>query len=398
VLDALDLRPTTPRTATYYGLLCAALLATTWHRRRRVLGRLRIGRRAVVIFIGSAALLSGWFLLNTALFSDGELAMRLAALLVLWTIPTALVALSFRAPDLHAVAKGLVVLSLVFVSIEALAIARSGDKVFRFTPIADLDAISAGLIPALGAVAALCLRPSSLLGRASQMAIVIVLAAAVVVPGSRGPVLALVGAALALALVLRCRVAATFVACLMLGLGIGSILGSHVGSFGYLTSTPVLEPDLASPGLAERPVISTLSIRRQWIEDALADTPERPIFGHGVGMFVDDTPEAHLMGVAGQRTYPHNTFVEAAYSLGALGLFAYLAFVGSAAIALISVIRRWDRGEGPAVAIALPLGIGAFAFVNTNVSGEIGADALLWSAAAIAVALYADSRVPGEPG
>lgn len=282
----------------------------------------------------------------------------------------------------------------MFVPIEALAIARSGAKVFRFTPIADLDAISAGLIPSVGGVAALCLRPSSLRGLASQMAIAMVLAATAVVPGSRGPVLALVAAALALALVLHRRLAATVVACLTLGLGlgIGSVVESHVGSFGYLTSTPASEPDLTSPGRGQRPVISTLSIRRQWLEDALSDTPERPIFGHGVGMFVDDTPEAHLMGVAGQSTYPHNTFVEAAYSLGALGLFAYLVFVGSAVVALVSVIRRWGRGHDPAVAFAL--GIGVFAFVNTNVSGEIGADALLWSAAAIAVALYADSRVP----
>ena len=60
----------------------------------------------------------------------------------------------------------------------------------------------------------------------------------------------------------------------------------------------------------------------------MRDAPERPIFGHGVGMFEDNTPEARLMGVEGQRTYPHNSLVEAAYSLGALGLVAYIAFVG----------------------------------------------------------------------
>jgi hypothetical protein len=51
------------------------------------------------------------------------------------------------------------------------------------------------------------------------------------------------------------------------------------------------------------------------------------------------------------------------------------------------------------------LAIGVFAFVNTNVSGEIGADVLLWTVAAIAIALYADfdtggrsrSRYPASP-
>ena len=94
------------------------------------------------------------------------------------------------------------------------------------------------------------------------------------------------------------------------------------------------------------------------------------------------------MGVYGQRTYPHNTLVEAAYSLGGIGLVAYLIFIGSAVLALVSVVRRSARDEG----IVFALAVGAFAFVNTNVSGEIGEDALLWTAAAIAVALYADSR------
>ena len=92
------------------------------------------------------------------------------------------------------------------------------------------------------------------------------------------------------------------------------------------------------------------------------------------------------MGVTGQNVYPHNTLVEAAYSLGAIGLIAYLVFVGSALVALVSVVRR--AGRDPVVAFALAIGV--FAFVNTNVSGEIGSDALLWTTAAIAIALHAD--------
>ncbi len=88
------------------------------------------------------------------------------------------------------------------------------------------------------------------------------------------------------------------------------------------------------------------------------------------------------MGVEGQRTYPHNSLVEAAYSLGALGLVAYVAFVGSAAAAALSVLRRRPRSDQAA---ALVLGLGAFAIAKTNISGEIGEDAILWSAAALAV-------------
>ena len=352
--------------------------------------RLRDRRAPVAVCLVAAAALSGWFLLNTALLSDGPLARRLAGLLVLWTIPTALVALSLRPRELSALAHGLVALALLLVPIEALAITRAGSDVFRFSPIADLDVISAGLIPSIGAIAALSLRPASARGRILQLAIVTVLVAAAVVPGSRGPVLALVAATLALVLVRPPRLAAAAGVAVALGLVAGSAIGSNIGSLGYLTSTPASESFDHPDGRARpRPPISTLSVRRHWIEDAVRETPERPIFGHGVGMFEDNTPEARLMGVDGQRTYPHNTFVEAAYSLGVLGLLAFVAFVGSALVALVAVVRTRVRIPEPAVPFALALGV--FAFVNTNVSGEIGSDALLWSAVAIALALYAVS-------
>ena len=37
------------------------------------------------------------------------------------------------------------------------------------------------------------------------------------------------------------------------------------------------------------------------------------------------------------------------------------------------------------------LGLGAFALAKTNISGEIGEDAILWTAAALAVVLYVES-------
>ena len=386
VLDAVDVRPRTPLTAAYYGLLCVALLATAWRRRSVAIARLRPRQRTVVAFVIAAAALSFWFVLNTALLSDGAFAARLAGLLVLWSIPTALAAATLRRSDLREVARALVALSLGFVAIELVALARAGTGIFRFSPIAELDPISAGLIPAVGAIAALSLQPASIQRRLLQLAAVIVLVAAAVVPGSRGPMIALAFGALSLVLVQSVRRIVISAAAVALGLGLGLLVSSHIGSVGYLAS---VEPTgrAGQPEDAAGLEITTFSIRRQWLEEAIRDTPDRPIFGHGVGMQVDDTPEAALMGVSGQRTYPHNTLVEAAYSLGAIGLAAYLVFLGSALVALVSVVRRGRRDQ--VVAFVLPIGV--FAFVNTNVSGEIGEDVLLWTVSAIAVALYADA-------
>ena len=83
------------------------------------------------------------------------------------------------------------------------------------------------------------------------------------------------------------------------------------------------------------------------------------------------------------------------YSLGIVGLLAYVAFLGAAIVALGAVWLRWGRREA---ALAFAAGIAVFAFVNTNVSGEIGSDVLLWSSAALALALYVESRDPGGEG
>jgi O-antigen ligase len=395
LLDAIDVEPVTPLTGAYYGLVCAGLLATVWHRRGALVARLRPAAPTVVAFVAAAAVLSSWFVLNTALLSDGTFAARLAGLLVLWSIPTALVAATLRRTDLPEVARALVALSVVFVAIELLALVRAGTDVFRFSPIAELDPITAGLIPAIGAIAALSLRPAEMQGKALRFIVVVVLAAAAVLPGSRGPVVALAFGALALAVAQPLRRTAAAAVAVLGGFALGLLVASHIGSFGYLVSTDTSSPfdDSTRPQEVIEAAgggISTLSIRRQWLEDAIRDVPEEPIFGHGVGMQVDRTPEAIVMGVYGQRTYPHNTLVEAAYSLGVIGLVAYLVFIGSAVLALVTVVRRSARDEGVVFAVA----VGAFAFVNTNVSGEIGEDALLWTAAAVAVALYADFRRP----
>jgi hypothetical protein len=107
-------------------------------------------------------------------------------------------------------------------------------------------------------------------------------------------------------------------------------------------------------------------------------------------MFRDDTPEAHRMGVDGQRIYPHNTFVEAAHALGLPGLLAFTVLVGGSGLALLAAGRRTGlRSHG---AFPFIVGLATFAFVETNISGEIGADALLWAAAALAIVAYLERR------
>lgn len=385
-LDAIDLSPRTGLTAGYYVLLAIVLALATWGRRDLLVDRLRVRTPAGTACLAAAGVLSAWFLLNTALLSDGPLARRLATLLVLWTIPTALVALTTRVSELNVLSGALATVAMLIVPIEALAVARSGDDIFRFTPIADLDVISAGIVPAVGAVGALAFLPRTRNGHVARLACVALLGAATVVPGSRGPVLALAVAVLALFLVQRVRLHAVAVGALVLGMAAGSLVGSSLGSFGYL------EPGTERDEAAHLPAwpaqsVSTLSARKHWIEDALREAPDRPLFGHGVGMFVDRTPEAVVLGVDGQRTYPHNTFVEAIHSLGILGLLAFVVFVAAAAASLIGAIRRRGRLDP---ALALPVGLGAFAFTNTNISGEIATDAILWAAAALAVAVGAD--------
>ena len=89
------------------------------------------------------------------------------------------------------------------------------------------------------------------------------------------------------------------------------------------------------------------------------------------------------MGVEGQRTYPHNSLVEAAYSLGASACSP--TWCSSARPPPLRSSVRAGDGRAGDQAVALAVGLGAFAIAKTNISGEIGEDAILWSAAALAV-------------
>jgi len=385
VLDIVGVEPRTSLTVGYYAALGALMLWLAWRARAVLVARLRAPGRTVIVYVAAGVLLATWFLLNVALFSDGTLPKRLAALLILWTLPSALLFASLARADLERLAGAVTALGLVFVAAEALALARlAGDEVRRFSPVAALDAISAAQVPALGAVACLALRPVTRRGRLTQGVALTLLVAGAVVPGSRGPLLALVVASAAVAVLAWRTRLRLLVPCLVLGLAGGWALASAVGTTYYLTYST---PGFGAYGGPGGP-ISTLSIRRQWWRDAIESFPDEPLTGHGVAMFVDDTPEARRMGVAGRRTYPHNSLVEAGYSLGLLGLLPFVLIVAIPCWAFVRM--RAGPARNPDALFLLSLFL--FAFVASNLSGEIGADALLWSSGALAVGLYGAER------
>lgn len=392
-LDVLGTEPRTPITATYYTGLAALLAVAVWTKRQTLLERLRRADRTLWVFVAATVLLAGWFVLNVALLAGHSLAWRLAVLLVIWSLPTALLAASLAPGELRHLVHGIVALAIVFAAIELPVALLQSEESYRFTPVAPVDPISAALVTALGAALLLTLAPASRLTLALLLLTFTALVASTVLPGSRGPLLALVFATVVIAAARRSPMTLLAIPCLVVGVAAGTQLSQRIGSYSHLSSDlPELvrgraqEPADEGPS-TEPPPISTVAIRRQWLAKAIDAVPERPWFGHGVGMLVDDTPEARRMGVYGQRIYPHNTLVEAAFSLGLVGLVLFLVVLGAGARALLWLVRR--RRD---TATILVLALGAFAFVHTNVSGEIGADAVLWTALALSLALYLDGR------
>jgi O-antigen ligase len=396
-LDVVGRAPRTSTTAAWYSLVGLICLVCAWQHRATLAERLSSRQRPIVAFAVASGLLACWFLLNVLLVSHGSLSRTFAALLVLWTIPTAVLALSLPANQLTRAAHGLAFLGLAFLAIEIAVLLNSRVASTRFSPIAYLDPISAAQYPAIGAVALLALGRSAGTRELLRAVGIALLVAAAVLPGSRGPVLALVVAATILVL-LRWRESWKLVLpALVVGFALGYAGTVNIGSSYYLTEAIPGASTLSSPPqqkgqpppAEQPPPISTISIRREWWSSALRAIPNEPVVGHGVAMFVDNTPEARRMGVAGTRTYPHNSLIESAYSLGVLGALPYLIFLGAAIWALLRLATR----RPPGVAIALAVGLYAFAFVSANLSGEIGADASLWSAGALAAGLYTERAI-----
>ena len=379
LLDVLDVSPRRGLTGAYYLLLGSVIAIVVWTRRAVLVERVRSGGRVALLFAVSAASLLVWLGLSALLFSEGELSRRLGLQLVLWTVPTLLLALSLDGPQLRAALLTVVVLGLVFAFVDLIALLEVAIS-DRFSPIAELDPITAGQICALAAVALLPL--GGWHGRAgiARLGAVSLLVACAFLPGSRGPVLALAVAALAVCVLSWRATGPRVVAALLVGAVAGALLAQAIGSARHFTSN--------FSGAGETGPISSTEIRKKLLGKALRAVPDRPLQGHGVGTLVDDTVEAKRMGIAGRRTYPHNTFVEAAYSAGVPGLALLVAALAAAAWGLLRLLRR--RGD-PLVVFAVAFF--AFAFVNANVSNELAADAWLWSACGIAIALAGAARL-----
>ncbi|HWX10337.1 MAG TPA: O-antigen ligase family protein [Gaiellaceae bacterium] len=371
-LRVIGRAPHTATTGVWYGLMGLLCLGGVWLERETLLRRLR--RRALpeTTYVVAGVALALWFLLNVLLLSHGSLSRTLAAQLVLWTLPAALLALALPRESMPWLAAGLAALGCAYIVIEAGALVHHLHA-SRFSPIAHLDPISAAQFPAVGAIALLALTPRTVWEEIGRAVALPLLCAGAILPGSRGPLIALGGGALAAGALLPRRTALLLLPAVVAGIALGYGGSREIGSSDYLTSTNV--------------PISTFHIRREWWSAAAEAIPDAPVFGHGVAMFVDNTPEAKQMGVAGTRTYPHNSPLESLYSLGALGALPYIALIGSGITALVLLVRR--RARRP---IVLATGLYVFAFASANLSGEIGADATLWAAGALAVGLYADSR------
>ena len=374
-LAGLQLVGEAPRTATtgaWYGLVGLLCLVGAWLNRSTLTRRLAARSRPATTYLAAGAALAAWFLLNVVLVSHGSLSRTLAGVFVLLTLPAAVLALSVPREAIRDAAIAIGALGGLFVLIELGAIAHAPHAT-RFSPIAHLDPISAAQFPALGAIALLALTPQTLRAEIGRAVAVALLCAGAVLPGSRGPVIALAAGLLVAVIVLRPRAWWTVVPAIVAGMAIGYAGSTVVGSSDYLTN------NLSGPN-----PISTWHIRREWWTSAAEAVPSAPIVGHGVAMLIDNTPEAKRMGVAGKRTYPHNSPLESVYSLGAIGAVAYLTLLAAGISALVLLGRR---RAGPPLVFAA--GVYAFAFVSANLSGEIGADTAFWAAGALAVGLYA---------
>ncbi|MDQ3875019.1 MAG: hypothetical protein M3322_05630, partial [Actinomycetota bacterium] len=138
-LGALRLVGVEPRTAitgVYYGLLGLTIAVVVWDHRARLASRLRAGAATAAVFGAASAALAAWFLASAAFLSDGTSASRLlAAQLVFWTIPTALLALSLSRRQLESALLTIAALGLLFVAIDAAALAAdAGALGDRFSP------------------------------------------------------------------------------------------------------------------------------------------------------------------------------------------------------------------------------------------------------------------------
>lgn len=404
VLDLVNVKPFGALTGVYYLAVGLGLVVAVWPDRDLVLARLAKGGRLPATWAAAAVILAAWILLSATLRSSGDVARDAAVLLVLSSIPSALAVLAFRAESFHRFAASLAGLGLGLACVEGAVLLLRDERSARFSPIAELNPISAAQTTAFAAVACLALRPSSRRGRVLQGLAGVSLVVASILPAGRGPLVALAVALVAMVLFVP-RLLPVVAAVAAAGLVVGLLAAGYAGSSYYLgvdvplvdDSAPPTGPDFTgerpSPTIGQEP-ISSASIRRYLLSKAIRAFPDAPILGHGIGSLEDDSPETRRMVAAGSmdpgetRTYPHNVLVEAAYSLGLVGLVPFLLVVGAAVVALFRGVRM----ARDALASLVVVGFVVVAAVGASLSGEIGMDAYVWVALALPLALYLARR------
>lgn len=408
VLDLVGVEPRTTLTGAYYAVLGAAMAGSAFHGRRILGERFRARSHVPRLWAFVSAALAGLFLLNVALVSSGTLARDAAFLLVLSSVPSAALVLALTERQLTVAAVGIVALAAGLALVDLVSLAFESTQSIRFSPINELDPISAAQVTALGAVVLLTRQVQRRRSQMVQTAVVAVLVAMTVVPGSRGAVLALLLGAVAVAAVSWRRVWPILVPALAIGLAAGTLGASLSGSdYYYSIDVPGIQGRVAPPteGVdyqgnptpvdavpGQRP-ISTLAIRRYLLAKAIRESFDRPLVGKGVGSLVDDSPDTLRMVRAkrlapGARTHPHNAVVESLYSLGVPGFLLFATMLATSGLALVRLLR----GGTVRAVTRFALAFAAVAAVNSSLSGEIGSDADLWVALALPVALYADTR------
>lgn len=409
-LAALDVAGSEPRTAVtgaYYGFVGVLLVGAAARHRLNIQQIVTGTGRLVHVWLVAAGLLAIWFCVNAAIFREGgSVAQRFVGLLLLATIPAVLAALSLDRRSLDDLRLGLVALGLIFCGATGLALA-AGSRVEtrRFSPIDELDPISAALIPSLAVVALLSLRCTRRRWMIAQAGAAVVLMAGAAVMGARGPVLSAAVAVTALIFLRGRRQALTLFATMTLGVALASVAVVLVGSGDYYrqavrdVSRELNDPRSASETTGAPTVpdseaqVSSLESRRVWIRDALAAFPSKPLFGHGIVTLPDRSETAKQLGTVDALRYPHNDLVESAYSLGAIGLVLFLVLIGTPVVALLKNSGACSRSGQCSFAV----GVFVFAFVQSNFSGEIGADSLLWVSALLCVVLLPAARADAAP-
>ena len=407
-LDVLGIEPNSRITGPYYLALAAGLTAAAFSRRNVLRRRLLKETGLVRVWAAAAAILGAWFLLTAVFRSEGRVARDASFLFAFYCLPSVLATLTFHLRDVLWFARGLVATGLGFGLLSAIQLLRLDEGAARFSPVDELNPITAAATAALGALACLALRAETRRGRIAQAGAAVLLVATAVVPGGRGPLLALAVGVSVLAL-LQGRNAWRLVLPAVVGLAVGLVAAEHAGTTSYLgVDVPLLDApaptgadftgEVPAPGTLSQEPISSARIRRALLTDAVEAVPERPLAGHGVGMLRDDSEDTRRMVEAGRidpgdtLTHPHSVVVESAYSLGLPGLVLLLTAVGAALLALLRTIRTAARAPPTLLAAAFF----AASAVTANLSGELGMDAYVWVAVALPVVVYAACREAAE--